>query len=235
MVFQSIGEIIKEMSSAITGDSICGCERAYGDRGDSVLERQFWHMMRKTELGWHGAADQLQIGKYRVDAIMDCDGESVVVELDGKRFHNVNADTVRDHEILKEVDAVIRIPFYAMWHFEYAVFKVLGEWYPRFNIPGNPVSLASEEDLRNEWEKIDSSFDDHADRESWMEEINGWVQAWNVDGAVGYVGTPRQLLDTLPKGVIKLERGRAVTGMVGRIYQKANCDSMKRSTRRSTT
>lgn len=99
---------------------------------DSVLEEDFWWFLAGTNLGHAGAESQARIGRYRVDALIDCDGDKVVVELDGKAFHDKAKDAVRDSEIIKSVDAIIRIPFAAIHYCHHATFRVLEAWYPRF-------------------------------------------------------------------------------------------------------
>src|SRR6476659_2513277 len=74
--FESIGNI---MSRQFAQEII--------PRGESFLEDRFWEMMRKTERGLDGAIQQFEIGECRVDAIVDCNGKAVVVELDGAAFH----------------------------------------------------------------------------------------------------------------------------------------------------
>lgn len=116
-------------------------------RGDSVLEEQFWQMLLRSKEGWALALDQFQIGRHRVDVIADCDGEAVVIELDGEAFHpDKEADERRDLELLNDVSAVIRIPYHAMRACPFASFVVLSHWYPRFTIP-LPSNVINFQDL----------------------------------------------------------------------------------------
>lgn len=112
-------------------------------RGDSVLEERFWGMMGRTADQWKGTRDQVEIGPYRVDSLVYCDGQKVVVEVDGQAYHlDKEADRKRDEYLLSHgIDAIIRIPFRALWHHGDAVFAVLARWYPRFKTDTEAIQL----------------------------------------------------------------------------------------------
>ena len=103
---------------------------------ESVLEAKFWSWLSRTNDGLKDARSQFEIGPYRADATVDCDGQLVVVELDGTRFHlDHEYDTARDRYMAYLVSAVIRIPYKSLWYFPQATFGVLAQWFPRFEIP----------------------------------------------------------------------------------------------------
>jgi very-short-patch-repair endonuclease len=115
-------------------------------RGDSVLEEQFWQMLLRSEEGWNLSLDQFQIGRYRVDAIFAIGDQAVVIELDGAAFHwNVSIDEARDAELLRDVSAVVRIPYHAMRSCPDATFAVLAQWWDRFRIPLLPNVISFQE------------------------------------------------------------------------------------------
>jgi hypothetical protein len=63
----------------------------------------------------------------------------VVVELDGKQFHDPDVDALRDSQIIQHVSAIVRIPFKALWDTPRATFRVLNEWFPeRFDLGDDP-------------------------------------------------------------------------------------------------
>lgn len=109
---------------------------------ESVLEAKFWEFVSRTDKGLAGSRSQLEIGPYRTDSIFDCDGEAVVVELDGTRYHqDYEYDSARDRFLVNYVSAVIRIPYKSLWHFPQATFGVLASWFPRFKMPLDPTVI----------------------------------------------------------------------------------------------
>ncbi len=108
---------------------------------ESVLECEFWYWLRKTDLGEKKALRQFPIGSHRVDCLIGCGDDLVVVELDGKEFHQhrTEEDLQRDAELLTKVDAVIRIPYAALHYYPRATFELLGTWYERFRLRGIDV------------------------------------------------------------------------------------------------
>lgn len=227
-MFRHISEIVDEFITRLKAGEVCRCEVSYEQRGDSVLEERFWHMLRKTELQWHGAAQQVPIGRYRVDALIDCDGKAVVVELDGKRFHNADADRIRDAVLLESVDAIIRIPFAALWYYRYATFKILESWYPRFAING-PVTMLSEAELREEHGQVDTDFWEYGQTSvaEWLEDVDGDYEVYRVDDAESFVGNPKQFLFTSPKVAITRSRGQAQQGILHQMWNLSGCEPVR--------
>lgn len=216
-----VSEIIKQFKD----DTVCSCVGNFGVRGDSVLEQQFWHMLLKTKINWHGAAEQFQIGRHRVDSIIDCDGQAVVIELDGKKWHDVNADRVRDSEVIKSVDAIIRIPFAAMWYYRAGTFKILGDWFPRLAV-SDDISVLTKSELQEEHAGVgdeESPYFMDQTEQDYLESIETVYDVIDVDEPYAWVGSPRQFLRTHPTHVITLQRGTAATGIIDRIYEKAEC------------
>lgn len=126
-------------------------------RGDSVLEARFWGMLGATRSRWQNADQQVQFGPYRVDAVVDCDGQRVVIETDGAAFHkDLQYEIERDAYLLTNgADVVIRIPYHALRSYGDAAFAVLGRWYPRFRI--EPLAAARLEALSVSLEDIGDS------------------------------------------------------------------------------
>jgi very-short-patch-repair endonuclease len=108
--------------------------RQFGEKiipeSESILEERFWEHIRKTKDGLKGSKSQFQIGNFRVDAIFAYKARAIVVELDGRHFHDPEADAARDLILIKSVSAVVRIPFRALWDFPRATLAVLNEWFP---------------------------------------------------------------------------------------------------------
>lgn len=169
--------------------SKCVC----GNGCDSHLECMFWHHMRKTQLDEQGTEHQKAIGRYRVDAFVDCDGQKVVVELDGKAFHNQERDAIRDEFVLQHCDAVIRIPFAAMWYYERATFEVLAYWFPRFRI-AKDVCVHSLAELQQRIENMQEDFYNYElgmSKREYLDKIEFIVDVWDADDKFGFVGSPK--------------------------------------------
>lgn len=191
--------------------------------GDSVLEERFWHMMLKTSGGFHGSADQFQIGRYRVDAIFDCGGEVVVIELDGKAYHDRAADTERDNILINSVDAIIRIPFAAMWYYRNATLAAIASWYPRFDA-GYYVTCLPLSEFNQEYTDI------KAEREwnpqEWIAEVEHSYDIWEAGRQYATVGSPKGFLgQTMNRHVITRQLGRAAPGIRDRIYAESKCNA----------
>lgn len=191
------------------------------NRGDSVLEKEFWYRLGKTYHRWHGAIDQFQLELCRVDCLIDCDGRSVVVELDGKAFHKADADARRDAHVLKNVDAVIRIPFGALWFLPDATFDALATWFPRFKTRGNhimsiPISEFHEERRRAE---EDYNFDD------WFGNTEAY-QVWHVEGNTAWIGTPKQMLYGAGGFAIVKQDGTGSKDVLDRLYRRTGCSRL---------
>lgn len=223
MSFRHISEIIEELIAELTGDRGCHCQHRFDPRtrGDSVLEDAFWHMLRKTDLGWHAAIDQFEIGRYRVDCLMDCNGKLVVVELDGKAYHRAEADQLRDAEILKSVDAIIRIPFPAMWYYRYATFKVLGEWFPRLGLHADYQLVLSMDEFKDEWQRM---MDDPEVGAEYFNEAERSYNIWEKEGDIALVGSPSAFRGgTNLMSRVWVQRGTQDPGLMERLYERTGC------------
>ena len=220
MAFRMLGEILEELAVNIETGKLCGCQmRLEPDRGDSVLEQMYWHMLRKSEKGWHGAVDQFQIGAFRVDCLINCDGKLVVVELDGAKYHNALDDELRDRELLKSVDAIIRVPFAAMWYYRYAVFAVMSEWFPRFKMRAEHQLTLSLDEFREEL-----NADDLYCQESYLDEAEDSYNIWEVGGDMGLVGSPSGFLgQTRKRHRVWVQRGTPDRSLHDRLWQKSQC------------
>ena len=166
------------------------CLRCF-DACESVLECDFWHFLRKTARGHDGAEQQVKIGKYRVDCLIDCDGQRVVIELDGAEFHqDERKDWERTKEILRSVDAVIRIPYAAMHFYPQATMCVLGSWYPRLARDGDLFCMTVDE-FMDELRSQDYSNGDFRSEEAWVDEVETCYELWKDSG---WVGSPKAYL-----------------------------------------
>lgn len=194
----------------------------YIDKGDSVLEEKFWQFFAMTEKRWHGATDQFKIGRYRVDAIFDCDGKSLVVELDGKQWHDTDLDATRDQELLQSVDYIIRIPYRAMWFFPFATQQALAEWFPRFDMWF--------EGWGRKWSDVDIEHRINCDQSSefeWLEYAKPY-QVWSINNDRAAIGTVGQFLGVSNGfSYLELQRGTGDPDIIDRIYQKSGCDKNK--------
>jgi very-short-patch-repair endonuclease len=214
--------VVQRLIEGLRRGTICPCRLRYEHRGDSVLEEMFWHMIRKTSASTHASIDQFQIGRYRVDSIFDCDGKAVVVELDGKQFHNKELDRIRDAEIAQHVSAIIRVPFAAMWYYKDATMKVLGEWFPRFRITES-ILLLSQTELEQEHAYVEESGD-YLNDDEWYEETEYSYDVWQINGNLGFVGSPKQFLRTSPKHWITYQEcGETDPNLITQLYRKSNC------------
>lgn len=223
MAFRQIGEVLNEMLAEVKDGGICTrcLFQSYEPRGDSVLEQSFWRWIKGSAGSWHGAIDQFQIGKYRVDAIFDCDGEAVVIELDGKAYHDRAKDHLRDKELIQHVSGIIRIPFAAMWWYSQATIQALGSWYPRFSKPINQLVLTYEEFLE-EWQNVQD--DPYTLPEDYLEDVNDQYQIYKIDGNAAFLGTPKQFIYSSPKQLISLQRGQGTADwIIPEIYKRSEC------------
>lgn len=171
----------------------CTC----GGLCESPLECSFWHFMRKTPLGERGVQQQAAIGPYRVDCLCDCDGASVVVELDGAEFHQDQlADLRREDFILQTVDAVIRIPYAAMHFYPHATFCVLGKFYRRFELRAVDIFCIPVCELRHEMSEGVTANGDFTSEAAWLEWAEPNFELWGTlpELGVGWVGSPKAWL-----------------------------------------
>jgi hypothetical protein len=225
MSFVHISEVIDQILTEMDSDKPCRFIFNPIERGDSVLERRFWHMLRKTEGAWHGAIDQFQIGKFRVDCLIDCDGKAVVIELDGKAYHDAMADELRDAELLKSVDAIIRIPFAAMWYYRYGTFKILGEWFPRLALRTDYNTVISVADFKEEFQAAYECRDN--DWNDYVEAAEHSYDVWERDGDMALVGSPSAFqYSTKKMHRVWVQRGRRDPSILEHLYKQADCRNL---------
>ena len=132
---------------------------------ESELERAFAWQLKKTRLGLANAFAQVPIAGYRVDFLLKHAGQLIVVELDGRAFHNKERDRIRDERLIKHVDAIIRIPYSAMALNENATMIAISKWFDRFEIVPENTTVTYSEAIeeyksacrRNDCESIDYS------------------------------------------------------------------------------
>jgi len=170
-------------------ESDCPC----GGGCESALECEFWYWLKfKTHGGDFRAIRQVPIGQFRVDCLIECGSQLVVVELDGKAFHQGRSvqDNRRDCELIKQVDAIIRIPYAALHHFPRATFRVLEEWFPRFAVR-QEIFVINVWDLANEIEKSVDFDGDFLTPRDWLNWADSRFELWAlVLNSVGWVGSP---------------------------------------------
>lgn len=164
----------------------CKC----GGGCESLLECQFWYYVRKTAAMERKAARQVKVGRYRVDSLFDCDGKSVVVELDGKQFHNRDDDYRRDMDLLMAVDAVIRIPYAAMTFYPQATFAYLATLYRRFELPQDVFCMTVAE-FQQELDRQDYGDGDFRCQAEYVDWAEPNFELW---GAFGWIGSPKAWL-----------------------------------------
>lgn len=168
----------------IDGPCICGggCE--------SPLECRFWVWLGRTHDEHSGAARQVRIGKYRADVLCETGGRRIVIELDGKRWHQ---DFERDHRrdraiLLDQIDEIIRIPYAAFNFYPFATFACLASWHDRFTLRHNHIMCVSADHLRQELEAA-------ADKRKFLRDsINYDVWGPSFDGCAD-VGDGQLFLD----------------------------------------
>lgn len=133
---------------------------------ESPLELGFAYQLRKTELGLYGVFVQVPIARYRVDFLIEHEGRKIVVELDGKAYHDKERDYRRDKEIINYVDAIIRIPFSSMTYYENATMVAISKWEPRLAVPEEistvPYREARKQRGSTDWMQVYHLSDRHA-------------------------------------------------------------------------
>lgn len=219
---ETVGAILARIIHSVNLGKKCPCVFSpypHSQLGDSVLEKQFWHFLSKTRGGLHGAIDQFPIGRYRVDCLIDCNGKAVVVELDGKAYHDAMADEIRDREILKSVDAIIRIPFVAMWHYPHATFAVLAKWFSRFQIE-SPATYERQEFIER-LRYLQTEEDMRADE--YVSIFDDTIQVWEVQNNAAVVGSPSGFWRSNKRAMMWIQHGVADQGILDRLYDKAGC------------
>lgn len=163
----------------------CKC----GGGCESVLECDFWYYIRKTNAMERNAARQWQVGRYRVDAIFNCDGKTVVVELDGAEFHkDERKDLNRVKDLLLSVDTVIRIPYQSMHFYPRATFAVLGNWFPRFALRGQDVCCMTTDEFVAQLRNEPYGEGDFVNEREYLEWADPNYELWMPGG---WVGSPK--------------------------------------------
>jgi len=148
---------------------------------ESPLEDMFAWQMRRTKLGLSGVFVQVPISNYRVDFLVQHKGMSIVVELDGRTYHNKNKDAVRDQCIIKHVDAIIRIPYSAMLN-ENAVMVGISQWFDRFAVKAETSTVPFAEAMREFRQSGDNDFS------QW-----DWMQVYTQHAESIRVGSLKQI------------------------------------------
>lgn len=165
---------------------------------ESPLEESFWHRFNFQCRGpFEHAQSQKQIGDYRVDAFFICSGKRIVVELDGKAFHDAAADADRDSWLLHsgEVDEIIRIPYAAMTFYGDATMRILEEWHPEFAVAHNWF-LVDRHELNEEINHVRNCVNG-----DWLGDVHGWLDwadgvfdVWAAIGDFGIACSPKAIL-----------------------------------------
>ena len=117
------------------------------DATESPLEEMFAWQMKGTRLKLAGVFTQVPIIGYRVDFLIQHKGRSIVVELDGRRYHDRKRDDERDSLIINHVDEIIRIPYSAMIN-ENATMIAIGKWCDRFEVSQEITTCTYKEAIR---------------------------------------------------------------------------------------
>jgi hypothetical protein len=218
---ENIADIYKRWIEETEQGKRCSCWMGHrGYRGDSVLERSFWHNLLKTEKVWHGSIDQLQIGQFRVDVAIDCDGKSVVVEMDGAAYHDADRDRRRDDILLNSVDAIIRIPYAPMEYFRFGAMYALTQWFSRFDVGDHNLTITADEfykemeEVRNDPEK---SFDE------WLDEVEPSYDVVSVTPSAALVTSPLGFLQSWNARPITIQYGQGKLEIIDRIYERSGC------------
>jgi very-short-patch-repair endonuclease len=148
---------------------------------ESPLEEMFAWQMKRTRLGLAGVYTQAQILSYRVDFLIKHQGRSIVVELDGRRYHDRDRDAERDSRIIDHVDEIIRIPYSAMIN-ENATMTVLGMWCDRFNVPRESTTISFADAIAEYRQSSDEKFS------NWS-----WMQVYTEHSSAALVGSLEQI------------------------------------------
>lgn len=156
---------------------------------ESTLEREMLHRMLKVVGDPSLIRQQVWIGSYRVDFIID----RLVIEIDGKKFHNAERDAERDARILDSgmVDGIIRIPAAALYYYHDAVMAGVKRYAPSLSEFVSPITLMVDEDIDAEADLIVQ--DDDEDAAGWMSRQSACINC--AEGGF-LVGSPVSLLPT---------------------------------------
>lgn len=159
----------------------------------SPIEQLFWHHVQKTRLMCSHSKAQKEFGRFRVDAAFEIDGRTIIVELDGKRFHDQERDWHRDTELLHVhgCDEIIRIPGSAIWHFPRATFRVLQEWHPRFEIPEDMYVCSIEDFDQERQDFLDDRENSRLTEAEFLQDVANY-ELWSATYETrGIVGSPK--------------------------------------------
>jgi len=229
---ETIRQILDIAAQESAANPACRCNDVAPDqRGDSVLERDFWYQLDKTTVRWHGAIDQFQIGRYRVDCMIDCGGTSVVIELDGKAFHNALDDEVRDTELLKSVGAIVRVPYWAISRFPDATFKVLGTWFPRLQKRGSHIYAITKDEFTKEYHgQLEEGSHEAA---YFLESVESGYQVYDINQNSATIG-PASAFSGRSElfSRVWVQYGQNAPATLDRLYARLNCpkaNSIRRS------
>ena len=166
------------------------------DHAESPIEADFWHQMRKTSwTPWKSITAQVSLGKYRVDCLLEFADQRLVVELDGKEFHNEADDWKRDKILLAEhgITWVVRVPGSAIYMMPNATMRVLAEWWPVFNI-GREIGVIHASKLRGEIAMAVNRDGLITSDAEWLTECGSFYHVWNVNETSGFVACPAAVL-----------------------------------------
>lgn len=172
---------------------------------ESPLEDMFWNSIRKTRSMFDGADWQVPIGRFRVDSMFDCGGKKIVVEVDGKAYHDYARDAARDAILLQDVDEVIRIPYVAMCMFPTATMMVLSQWHERFAVPCG-INCISYDDFGEVLEGAVENHDYNYSQDEFLRQENDAYEIWKADEFGGYVFNPRAFVRNSPSATIGRRR-----------------------------
>lgn len=167
-------------------------------RLESPIESKFWHMLEKTAFDKFDKLDvQVQCGRYRIDVLIVLNGYRLGIELDGKEFHEDEADAIRDAWLFDHnyLDEIIRIPGYAIHWYPHGTMRVLMEWHPALATP-TPGFVMSVEEFREEFEAAKETLVPHSftSIEAWLDWAEPNYDIWFMRDNWGLVWSPRRLI-----------------------------------------
>lgn len=124
-ISQALVKSFKRTEARINGKrpwhALCLCE--------SPAEEMLYNELIKRPRRF---AQQIKIGRRRLDFLVVLDGLRINLEVDGREFHRYVDDLKRDSEILEsgKIDWVVRIPAAFLFSRQDAVFSILNRWFP---------------------------------------------------------------------------------------------------------
>lgn len=171
------------------------------DRCDSPIEGYLLHCLLKGYLA-DDIFQQYRVGQFRIDFVT---ADGIAWELDGKKWHDRERDFSRDTWILanSEIRQIVRIEAAAMMFFRDATLAVMGSFVSHLSqareIYGMSAARARLE--ADSW--IDDEDDDGDPQEiliasygiAAMLDTMEFADAYEVEGNVGYVGSPLAFVD----------------------------------------